>query len=109
MKLTKPITEYPLDELQTTDGRKVIGVWELLLKTPFGNTHIFQLEDGDYSAWKQSDTKIIHKPKERWQGLIIGDEKMLGFSSDAFDRDHPFKERGYTHAINLSTLEVVKL
>ena len=103
----------PSQRYQHIDGRKVIGITEL--KVPFhGNTHLIHYSATRYDYWDELQTFIIEIPQERWQGLRFNTEGYVrDFSMRSYNSTELLKGNlgvfNYTHAINLSTHEIVKL
>ena len=100
------------ERYQSKDGRRVIAITEL--KVPIENrTHIVHYKT-NWTFWNESGTFLIEIPQERWRGLeFSGECIVLDSSIMLYNSIELLKERlaglNYTHAINLSTLEIVKL
>jgi hypothetical protein len=90
------------------DGRKVVAITELKRPLLVG-THIIHFEDNNDSFWAESDTFLIEVKPERWQGLEIDEEEGVLNCSGVQDEIGNIKRLGYAHALNLDTLEVIKL
>ena len=101
------------ERYQNKDGRKVIAITEL--KKDIGiSTHIIHYKAPLYDYWHESSSLLIEIPQERWRGFEFSGECIaLDSSIILFNSIEALKERlaglNYTHAINLSTLEIVKL
>ena len=98
------------ERYQHIDGRRVIAITEL--KVPIENrTHIVHYKT-NWTFWNESETFIIEIPQVTWQGIEIG-EKGIKECSDIYSSINLLQRNTfiapYTHAINLSTLEIVKL
>ena len=100
------------ERYQHIDGRKVIAITEL--KKVIGICTHFIHYESDWTFWNESGTFLIEIPQERWRGFeFSGECIVLDSSIILFNSIEALKERldglNYTHAINLSTLEIVKL
>ena len=96
------------ERYQHIDGRKVIAITEL--KMPIENRiHIVHYKT-NWTFWDESSTFIIEIPQERWQGIEINEDGYIVSYSEYINFSiSKVNQVNYTHAINLSTLEIVKL
>ena len=100
------------ERYQDKDGRKVIAITEL--KKVIGICTHFIHYESDWTFWNESETFLIEIPPERWRGFefscecIVLDSSIMLYKS-LVDLKIKLDGLNYTHAINLSTLEIVKL
>ena len=97
------------ERYQHIDGRKVIAITELKIPND-GDTYIIHYKCDEYDFWGEKESFLIEIPQERWQGIEINEDGYIVSYSEYINFSiSKVNQVNYTHAINLSTLEIVKL